>query len=52
VLHKEKHAIQRINLDIPHDMLEKIDQEADRIGVTRNSLIKLWIAERIDRLHT
>lgn len=42
--------VQRINVDIPANILAKVDQEANRIGVTRTSLIKLWIAERVDKL--
>ena len=47
---KVRDAVQRINVDIPKEILEKVDQEATRIGVPRTSLLKLWIAERIDRL--
>ena len=43
-------AIQRINIDIPMGMLIKVDKEAQRMGVPRTSLIKVWIAERVDRL--
>lgn len=48
---KAQHPTQRINVDVPRDLLEKVDQEAARIGVPRTSLIKLWIAERLDRLN-
>ena len=48
----QKSAIQRINLDMPKNLLERADKEADRIGVTRTSLFKLWIAERLDNLKT
>ncbi len=44
------HPVQRINIDIPHEILEKVDREAARIGVPRTSLIKLWISERLDRM--
>jgi len=44
------HPLQRINLDLPRPLLEKLDKEADRIGVPRTALIKLWISERIDKL--
>lgn len=44
------HPIQRVNIDIPGEILEKVDREASRVGVPRTSLIKLWIAERIDHL--
>ena len=38
----------RINLDMPQWMLEKLDKEASRLGVTRQSVIKIWLAERLD----
>ena len=44
------HPVQRINIDIPQEILEKVDREAARIGVPRTSLIKLWISERLDRM--
>jgi len=40
----------RINIDIPADILAKVDKEAERMGIPRTSLIKVWIAERLDRL--
>lgn len=46
---KVRNPVHRINIDIPQEILEKIDREADRIGVPRTSLIKLWIAERLDK---
>ena len=51
-LHNAKvlRPIQRINIDVPREILNQVDHEADRIGVTRTSLIKIWIAERIERL--
>ena len=39
--------MQRINLDLPKPVLRRIDNEANRIGVPRTSLIKLWIAEKL-----
>jgi hypothetical protein len=30
-------------------MIERLDREADRAGVTRQSIVKLWISERLDR---
>lgn len=47
---KAHYPVQRINIDIPQEILRKLDREASRVGVTRTSLIKLWIAERIDRM--
>jgi hypothetical protein len=39
----------RVNVDIPEWMIASLDREAKRIGVTRQSLIKLWIAQKLDR---
>lgn len=39
---------QRIPVDFPFWMVESLDREARRLGVTRQSVIKAWIAERID----
>ena len=38
----------RINVDIPLWMVEALDREAARIGVTRQSIIKMWLAERVE----
>ncbi|MEM7620487.1 MAG: CopG family transcriptional regulator [Pseudomonadota bacterium] len=38
----------RVNVDFPSWMVESLDQEAQRLGVTRQSLIKLWLADRLD----
>lgn len=37
----------RVNVDFPEWMLVRLDLEADRLGVPRQSLIKVWIAERL-----
>lgn len=37
----------RVNVDCPSWMVESIDREAHRLGVTRQSLIKLWLADRL-----
>jgi len=42
--------VQRINLDIPKQILHQIDNEAHRIGVPRTSVIKLWISEKLSEL--
>ena len=47
---KVHHPIQRINIDIPVEILDKVDEEASRVGVPRTSLLKLWIAEHADQL--
>jgi hypothetical protein len=39
---------QRVNVDFPAWMVESLDREAHRLGVTRQSIIKVWIAERLE----
>ena len=39
----------RINVDFPAWMVESLDKEARRLGVTRQSIIKLWLAERLQQ---
>jgi hypothetical protein len=38
----------RVNVDFPTWMIESLDREAKRLGVTRQSIIKVWIAERLE----
>ena len=37
----------RVNVDFPTWVVNGLDREAARLGVTRQSLIKMWIAERL-----
>ena len=37
----------RVNVDLPIWMIENLDREAERVGVTRQSIIKVWLAERL-----
>ncbi|MCL4864782.1 MAG: BrnA antitoxin family protein [Gemmatimonadales bacterium] len=39
----------RVNVDFPAWMVEQLDQEASRLGVTRQSIIKVWLAERLEQ---
>ncbi len=39
----------RVNVDFPSWMVDSLDREARRLGVTRQSVIKMWIAERLER---
>ncbi|WP_337287666.1 CopG family transcriptional regulator [Candidatus Methylomirabilis sp.] len=39
----------RVNVDFPVWMIESLDKEAKRLGVTRQSIIKVWIAERLQK---
>ena len=43
-------AQRRVNVDFPTWMIESLDKEASRLGVTRQSIIKVWLAERLDTL--
>jgi len=38
----------RVNVDFPAWMVERLDREAKRVGVTRQSIIKVWLAERLE----
>ena len=40
----------RVNVDFPTWMVESIDVEARRLGVTRQSLIKLWLADKLEHI--
>jgi hypothetical protein len=37
----------RVNVDFPSWMVDSLDREARRLGVTRQSLIKLWLADKL-----
>jgi hypothetical protein len=40
-------ATRRVNVDFPAWVVEGLDRQASRLGVTRQSLIKMWIAEKL-----
>jgi hypothetical protein len=37
----------RVNVDFPQWVIDSLDFQASRMGVTRQSIIKVWIAERL-----
>ena len=41
--------LKRVNVDFPAWVVEALDREARRLGVTRQALVKLWIAERLGK---
>ena len=45
-------AQKRVNVDFPTWMVRELDLEASRIGVTRQSIIKMWLAERLEESAT
>ena len=50
-LSKAKRVMQeqkRVNVDFPTWMIDSLDREASKLGVTRQSVIKVWLAERLE----
>ena len=39
----------RVNVDFPLWMIRSLDKEAKRLGVPRQSIIKIWLAERLNK---
>ncbi len=39
----------RVNVDFPVWMIQLLDKEAKRLGVPRQSIIKVWVAERLEK---
>lgn len=46
---RPQRAHKRVNVDFPTWMIESLDREARHLGVTRQSIIKIWLAERLQR---
>ena len=42
----------RVNVDFPLWMIQSLDKEAKRLGVPRQSIIKIWLAERLQKSAT
>jgi hypothetical protein len=42
----------RVNVDLPIWVVKQLDREAKRVGVTRQSIIKMWIAQRLENKET
>jgi uncharacterized protein YfeS len=42
--------IQQLDVDFPRWMIEALDREARRLGIDRKAVIKVWIAERLDKI--
>ena len=40
--------IKRVNVDMPQAMIRRLDEQAKKRGVTRQALIKMWLADRLD----
>jgi len=46
------HEQKRVNVDFPLWMIAELDKESSRLGVPRQSLIKVWLAERLEKRKT
>lgn len=46
---RPKQEQKRVNVDFPVWMIHLLDKEAKRLGVTRQSIIKVWVAERLQK---
>ena len=48
-IQRPNQAQKRVNVDFPTWMIDSLDREASRLGVTRQSIIKIWLAERLEQ---
>lgn len=46
---RPEHEQKRVNVDFPVWMVQLLDKEAKRLGVPRQSIIKIWVAERLEK---
>jgi len=49
---RPKQEQKRVNVDFPLWMIQSLDKEAKRLGVPRQSIIKIWLAERLNKSAT
>ncbi len=47
--HRPEQEQKRVNVDFPLWMIHQLDKEAKRLGVLRQSIIKVWVAERLKK---
>ena len=47
---RPKQKQRRVNVDFPLWMIDLLDKEASRLGVPRQSIIKVWLAERLEKV--
>ncbi|OGW59293.1 MAG: CopG family transcriptional regulator [Nitrospirae bacterium RBG_16_64_22] len=47
---RPKQEQKRVNVDFPLWMIHQLDREARRLGVPRQSIIKVWVAERLEKV--
>ena len=41
---------QSVNIDLPQWVVNRLDDEAKRIGVSRQALVKMWIVEKLEKV--
>jgi hypothetical protein len=46
---RTKQEQKRVNVDFPLWMIHLLDKEAKRLGVPRQSVIKVWVSERLEK---
>lgn len=44
--------LKRVNIDIPVWMINSLDKEAKHIGISRQAVIKMWLADKLRQLQT
>ena len=44
----EKPKVRKVNIDLPHWLIDPLDLEAARAGVSRQPLIKIWLIQKLD----
>lgn len=49
-IRKPNEEQKRVNVDFPVWMIHSLDKEAKKIGVPRQSIIKLWLAEKLEKI--
>ncbi|MDD2271530.1 MAG: CopG family transcriptional regulator [Desulfuromonadaceae bacterium] len=47
--HRPEQEQKRVNVDFPLWMIHQLDKESKRLGVPRQSIIKVWVAERLKK---
>ena len=50
-IHRPGLEARRVNVDFPEWIIQKLDLQSKLVGVSRQSLIKLWVSERIQQEH-
>ena len=45
----QERVARRISMDVPEEMVRGLDKAAERMGVNRQAVIKIWLTERLDQ---